>query len=156
MTVVGLLVTSLMSVSAAEIDGEFVTNMDGDTYRTTRIAQVQEALTDGKITQEQADELLLHIEDVVAGETFGNGPTNGLKGDGNVTCVLGEDSNLGIFRSESAGMKTGSGNGNGRNLADGSGSGNGNKGNNSGGKGAGNGSQGTGIGHSDECELVSE
>lgn len=151
--VLGVLVASLMSVSAAEVvtdetvaEGTFVSNMDADTYRATRTAQVEKALEDGIITQEQADLLLAHIEDVAAEGTFGVGPANGDKGDGNAECILGEDSNLGIFRSESAGQRTGSGNGVGAKAMDGSGSGNGYRGGNGAGRGTGAGNaDGTGA-----------
>lgn len=143
MTVVGLLVTSLMSVSAAEVDGIFESNMDSETYVSTRTEQVNEALENGTITQEQAQLLLDHIAEVGLTGTFGNGPSNGEKGEGNAVCVLG-DNELGVFRSESAGMRTGSGNGVGQRSLDGSSEGNGYKG--------AKGSRGAGR-NLEECEL---
>lgn len=164
-TAMAVLMVGALSVAASEVDevtdNEFVSNMDVDTYIATRTAQVEAALEAGLITEDQAQALLLHIEEVSLSESFGFGPTNGVKGDGNATCVLGEDSNLGIFRSESAGMRTGNGNGVALKLMDGNGNstekGQRNQGNNSEAKGN---RQGTaagqglnGQGNDGECVL---
>jgi hypothetical protein len=122
--VLTLVLTAGLSVSAAAVANDFVSNMDADTYLGLRLTQIDEALASKLITKEQAALLIEHVTEVAEAGTFGNGPTYGVKGDGNATCVLGEDSNLGIFRSESRGMRTGAGNGVGRQLADGSGAGN--------------------------------
>ncbi len=136
-TVAAMMTVGVLSVSAAEVDGVFVSNMNAETYKATRTAQLEAAKED--ITPEQYEALMIHINEVVSNEAFGNGPSNGVKGDGNATCVLG-DNELGIFRSESAGMRNGNGNGVGLKAQDGTNAGNGNRG---GGQGnaAGNGLQ---------------
>jgi len=126
-TVAAMMTLGVFNVSAAETDSDFESNMDAATYLEVREEQVQKAYEEGLITDAEYVELLAHIKDVAATESFGNGPQNGAKGDGNATCILGEDTELGIFRSESAGMRTGSGNGLGQQNQDGTGSGNGNK-----------------------------
>lgn len=122
--VLALVLTAGLSVSAAEVTRDFVSNMDADTYLELRLSQIDKALASKLITEEEAARLIDHVKEVAEAGTFGNGPTYGIKGDGNATCVLGEDSNRGIFRSESRGMRAGTGNGVGRRLADGSGAGN--------------------------------
>ncbi len=123
---IGLMVVSLVSVAAEETVTEevteFVSNMDAETFLVRRLEQIQSALDMNLITDEQAASLIAHIEDVAATGAFGNGPTNGSKGDGNAICVLGEN-DLGIFRSESAGNRTGNGNGVGQKLQEGTGEG---------------------------------
>ena len=126
-TVAAMMTIGVLSVSAAGVDGEFVSNMNAETYRSTRTVQVQAARDAESITEAEYLELLDHIDDVVKDETFGNGPSNGAKGDGNATCILGDESELGIFRSESAGMRTGNGNGVGLKAQDGTNAGNGNR-----------------------------
>jgi hypothetical protein len=131
--------TNSLGVFAEEVetDVEFVSNMDADTYRETRLAQINLALQEGKITQEQAALLITHVNDMAEKGTFGTGPSTGVKGSGNAECILGEGTNLGIFRSESAGQKSGNGNGKGSRLRRGDGTGTGNA-SNSRGKGQGN------------------
>jgi hypothetical protein len=131
-TLVATIILGAFSVSAAEVEVEgaktFVSSMDAETFLSTRIAQLDLALENDLIDIDQYNELLTHIEVVAAEGTFGRGPENGLKGEGNAECILGEDSNLGIFRSESAGMRTGQGNGVGMQSRDGSGLGSGGNG----------------------------
>lgn len=124
---VAMVITGALSVSAAEVEGEFQSNMDSATYLETRTAQIEEALAAGKIDEEQAALLLAHITEVAETGAFGRGPENSFKGEGNAECVLGDNS-LGIFRSESAGQRTGAGNGVGQQLQDGTGAGQGNRG----------------------------
>lgn len=157
-TVAAMMTVGVLSVSAAEVEGEFVSNMNAENYRVTRTAQVEAAHDADTITDEEYNDLLTHIDDVVTDETFGNGPSYGAKGDGNATCILGEDSQLGLFRSESAGMRTGNGNGVGSKAQDGTNAGNGNR---RGGQGnaAGNGLQdgsngARGQGNDGVCELT--
>lgn len=126
-------VVGTLSVSATESGADFVSNMDAATFIETRTAQIKEA----DLTPEQEALLLKHIEEVAANGLFGNGPMNGEKGEGNAACVLGEN-DLGVFRSPSAGQRTGEGNGVGLQAQDGTGAGKGN------GRGNGNGYQGMG------------
>ena len=141
-TVAAVMTVGVLSVSAAELDNEFVSNMDAKTYQARRTEQLEAAVENGLIEEDSDDykALLAHIEEVVETEAFGNGPSFGDKGDGNATCILGEDSQLGIFRSESAGMRTGNGNGVGIQAQDGTNAGNGNRRGGQG-KAAGNGLQ---------------
>lgn len=168
-TVAAMMTLGVFSVSAAETDNDFKSNMDKATYLEVRTNQLDKALLDELITADEYNELIAHIEDVVETEAFGNGPQNGGKGDGNATCVL-DDNDLGIFSSESAGMRTGSGNGVGEQSHDGAGAGNGNKAGNgnasrdgngigagngnglSNGEGAGNGN-GQRLQNSENCEF---
>lgn len=111
---VALVLTSSISVFAAEdevVTSEVVCNMDAETFEETRLAQIDEALANGLITEEQAALLKEHILEVIADEAFGNGPTGGYQGEGNEDCVLGDGLNLGIFRSENAGVRAGDGTG---------------------------------------------
>jgi len=124
--VLATIILSTLSVSAAEVDTDFVSHMDSDTYLSTRTEQIQSAYDNQLITEDEYNELLAHIQEVAFTGAFGNGPSFGIKGDGNAECILGEDSTLGIFRSQSAGMRTGSGNGVSIQSQDGLGSGNGN------------------------------
>lgn len=140
--VVAVLIVSALSVSAAEPEDTFVSNMDAETYRAQRNAQIKAAWDAETITEAEATALYEHVEEVALDGSYGNGPTFGEKGDGNATCVLGEDSALGIFRSESAGLRTGNGNGVGDQLRDGSGAGQGNNGNGNAGRGTGQGGRG--------------
>lgn len=119
MVFVVVLSTSVMVLASEAVES----NMDSETYLATRMDQIDQAFEAGEITQEEADLLRAHIEEVALEGTFGKGPENGYKGDGNAECILGEDSNLGIFRSESAGARTGNGNGVGYQKADGTGNG---------------------------------
>lgn len=159
----GIVLTTSIGVFAAEEETEtsqVTYNMDAETYETTRMGQIDEALANGEITLEQAEELRAHVLEVAAEVSFGKGPANGVKGDGNAECVLGDELNLGIFRSESAGMRTGSGNGVGQKLGDESGAGNGNgsgdnrqeTSNGQGNRGANKGA-GTGNGNNEACIL---
>ena len=140
--VAAMVITSALSVSAASNEN-YVSNMDGATYSATRVEQVEAAFEEGLITELQKELILTHIEEVVASESYGDGPSNGSKGDGNVVCVLGEDSELGIFRSESAGQRTGEGNGVGAKSQDGTGDGEGTSARNGSGEGNGNNSGGS-------------
>ncbi|MDA3847143.1 MAG: hypothetical protein PF505_11475 [Vallitaleaceae bacterium] len=126
--VLATIILSTLSVSATEVDTDFVSHMDLDTYLSIRTEQIQNAYDNQLITEAEYNELLAHIQEVALEGTFGSGPSFGIKGDGNAVCILGEDSTLGIFRSESAGMRTGSGNGVSIQSQDGLGIGNGNKG----------------------------
>ena len=90
------------SVGVFAYNGFRAADMDPETFVETRTSQVEEALLEGTISQEQADLLIAHINDMVASEEFGTGLGN--KGEGNSECVLGEDGNLGIFRNENAGQ----------------------------------------------------
>lgn len=145
--VMAMIVTSAMVVLAEEVDEEaFVTNMDEETYLEVRLAQIEAALADGTITVEQADLLREHVMTVAEEGSFGAGPYNGTKGDGSAACILGEDTNLGIFRSESAGQRNGSGNGVALQSGDGYGSGNRGNGKISGGRGNRGGAMGSGSG----------
>ncbi len=131
--VMALVIVGTLSVSAAEVEEDFVSRMDAETFIELRTAQINAA----DITEEVREELLAHINEVAEEGLFGNGPENGNKGDGNAECILGEN-DLGIFRSESAGQRTGEGNGVGLKLQDGTGTGQGNRvGNRSGGQGLG-------------------
>jgi len=95
---------------AAEEDSEVVTNMDKDTFIEIRSEQIEQALADGVITQEQADLLIEHIMEIAEDGTFGRG--NRLNNN-DVECVLGDDGNLGIFRNGGLGSRIGAGNGTG-------------------------------------------
>lgn len=134
-----MVLTTAIGVFASEEDSvdETVCNMDAESYETIRMGQIDDALANGEITLEQAEILRVHVLAVVAEGSFGKGPSNGNKGEGNAECVLGDNLNLGIFRSESAGMRTGAGNGFGQNSQDGIGFGNG-QGNRGANRGAGN------------------
>lgn len=163
-TVVVLVITASLSVYAAETDTN--SNMTGEVYRETRTNQVMEAHAEGLVTDQERDQLLQHISDVVTDGLFGQGPQNGDKGEGNAECILDENG-LGIFRSASAGQRTGEGNGIGTRSQDGTGGGqgngvangrgNGNKAQGFGGQGLQDGSaQGTGFrgqGNDGECLL---
>lgn len=149
-----LVFTTSMAAFAAEVrpeteeTPEVITNMDADTYLELRTQQIEDALEAGLITVEQAELLLAHIQEVVAEGTFGNGPFYGNKGEGNAECILGEGTNLGIFRSKSAGMRTGEGNGVGRRSQDGTGTGNQGQG-----RGQGNKGGSMGSGYNGDCIL---
>jgi len=163
-TVVVLVITASLSVYAAETSTN--SNMTGEVYRETRTNQVMEAHAEGLITDLERDDLLQHISDVVEEGLYGQGPLDGDKGVGNAECILGEN-DLGIFRSGSAGQRTGEGNGIGLKAQDGTGTGqangvsggrgNGNKGQGFGDQGLQDGSaQGTGFrgqSNNDECLL---
>jgi hypothetical protein len=118
----------VFSISAFAEESETVSSMDAETYLELRLEQIEEALEAGTITEEEAVLLREHVQTVATEGTFGNR----YAGEGNAECILGEGSNLGIFRSESAGQRTGSGNGVRSQKTNGTG--NGNRGN---GKGAG-------------------
>lgn len=123
------LIIGTFTVSAAEVEDTRISNMDATTYIELRSTQIQEALEDETITEEQAALLLAHIQEVAKTGEFGQGMRN----TRNTECVLGEDGNLGIFRNENAGMRNGNGNGNGVGSKTKDGTGNSN------GKGNGNG-----------------
>ena len=59
------------------------------------------------ITQDQADHLLTHIQEVAEADEFGFGPDQ----DRTKDYVLGEDGLLGIIRNGNSGQRTGAGNG---------------------------------------------
>lgn len=107
---VAVLALSMVFTGALTVFADSKSNMDPETFETRRMEQIDDALDQGAITFEQAELLRNHILKVLEDQSFGTGPSNGVKGDGNTTCVLGEDLNLSIFRSESAGQKTGNGN----------------------------------------------
>jgi len=107
LTLVLFLMGSMMVFASEDV----TSNMDSETYLSVRLEQIAEALEVGKITQEQADLLTEHVKAMAEAGTYGNGPANGVKGEGNAECILGEGTHLGIFRSESAGMRLGNGNG---------------------------------------------
>lgn len=151
--VMAMVITGALSVSAAEVERE--RNMDAETFTARRTAQIETALQAGQITEDQAEALLAHINDVVATEAYGNGPSNG---EGNEDCVL-EDGPIGLFRNENSGMRNGNGNGVGTKSQDGSGLGNGNKSNGGNGQGngnKGNGGNGQGLGYqsNEDCVLT--
>lgn len=145
LTTLSLLIMSMMAVSASDVDvaDEEVaaTNMDADTYLDLRVAQLDDALANGTISQEDYDLLLAHITENAEDGLFGRGP-QGYETADNENCVLGEDGGLGIFRNENAGLGQGNGNGVRNQSADGTGTGNAYKGN--GGRGnQGGGARGT-------------
>ncbi len=115
-----MVLTGSIGVFAEDV----ITNMDEETFLELRMAQIDEALEEGKITEEEAAQLRAHVEEVAEEGTFGFGPANGAKGEGNATCILGDGSDCGIFRSESAGQRFGNGNGQGLQSRDGTGNGN--------------------------------
>lgn len=129
-----MVLTGSIGVFAEDV----ITNMDEETFLELRMAQIDEALEEGKITEEEAAQLRAHVEEVAEEGTFGFGPANGAKGEGNATCILGDGSDCGIFRSESAGQRFGNGNGQGLQSRDGTGNGNfgGGRGNGQGNRGS--------------------
>ncbi len=137
LTALAVLTMSLLAVSASEVD-EVTTNMNVDTYLELRTQQLDDALANDEITQEQYDLLFAHITENAADGVFGFGPQGYLNED-KEECVLGEDGQLGIFRNENSGMRNGQGNGVRNPLEDGNGQGNRGEnkgtGNQSGGKG---------------------
>lgn len=156
-TALAMLTMSLLAVSASETGEESVSsNMDAATYLELRTSQLDEALNNGEIDDEQYALLMAHIEENLAAESFGRGPQGYLTAE-NEECVLGEDGNLGIFRNENAGQGNGQGNGVKNQKEDGTGEGTrgGNRGN-GGGKGSG-GNNGMrlqdGSGENEECIL---
>lgn len=111
----GMVLTGVVTVFADENE----TQMTGDQYLELRLEQIQTALEAEKITAEQAELLIQHVKDRALEGDFGDGPMFGEKGEASASCVLGENE-MGIFRSESAGKRTGAGNGMSRALRDGS------------------------------------
>ncbi len=144
LTTLSLLLMSVMAVSASDVDPvdeEITTNMDAATYLDLRVTQLDEALANGVISQEDYDLLLAHITENAENGLFGRGPQSYATAD-TEACVLGEDGGLGIFRNANSGLGQGNGNGIGLQAADGTGSGNAYKGN--GGRGnQGGGARGT-------------
>lgn len=124
LTAVAVLAMSLLSVAASEVVEaevtEKVTQMDGATYLELRLTRLNEALASGEIEQEDYDLLVAHINDNAAEGSFGKGPS---AFDEDKECVLGEDGNLGIFRTENSGSQNGQGNGVKNQSTDGSGTG---------------------------------
>lgn len=141
--VVAMMITGALSVSAAAVDGEMVRNMDQATYFELRLAQIDEALTDGTIDADQAALLIAHVNDVALAGNFGNGSQFGLSDEVNDDCVLGEDGNIGLFSNGNAdaGQRNGSGNGFAQKAQDGTQAGNG-----VGNQGAARGNRGNGAG----------
>lgn len=126
-TVVAMMAVSVFSVAAAEVDEDFVSNMDEATFIELRTAQLDAALADETIDQDQYTALLDHITDVAGQDSFGQGSAYGQNGQVNEECVLGEDGQLGVFKNDNAGMKNGNGNGVGQMVQDGSNAGQGNR-----------------------------
>lgn len=141
MMVIGVLVISAFSVSAAEIEGDVTSNMDSDTFVEQKTEQIEAALAEGIITEEQADLLLEHILERAEEAVFGRGPNYGLSED-KETCVLGEDGGLGIFRNQNSGQRMGQGNGVKQHSGDGTGA------------GTGRGNRGSGQGNNGVCVVT--
>ena len=128
-TVIALLVTGALSVSAAELEdvSGFVSRMTAETFRELRYKQIDEAEVNDVISSDQAKTLREHIESIIEDNAFGNGPQYSLNREDNEDCVLGDDGNLGIFSNANSGMRNGQGNGVGLKAQDGTQAGNGNR-----------------------------
>lgn len=102
-------------------------NMTSDFFLEIRMAQIEKALDEGLITEEQAAELIDHINGRALEGTFG------LRGT-NEDCDLDEELQ-GFFRNENSGMRNGQGSG--VRANDGTGQRKGGNGQSKGGQGAG-------------------
>ena len=119
---VALLLVGIVSVAAEDVVSEetqnlqdsYMSTVDAETYRQIRTEQINEALANGQISEDQAALLIEHIEDLIEDGLYVRGPQGYMKGDVNETCVLGENGNLGIFRNENSGLRQGQGFGGGR------------------------------------------
>lgn len=125
-----LLILSAVAVlaigaSAAFAQSETGSNMDAETYLEIRTEQLDEALAEGLIDQDQYDVLLQHITEVAETGAFGVGYEN----RDPESCVLGAEGFLGIFRQgggfgcgvQNGGTGRGAGNGSGNRGAGGHG-----------------------------------
>jgi hypothetical protein len=119
-----VLMVAAGSIGVFAVDEAVSSNMTAERFLELRLSQIDQALKDGKITEEQANDLRVHIKEVAEKGIFGQRRN----GEGNPECVLGEDGNLGLFRNANSGQKMGNGNGQGIHKADGTGRGNGGKG----------------------------
>lgn len=110
LTALVVLMVGVLTVAAAETETDeeenLQCNMDSDTYLALRTRQIELALEEGTITDDEAELLLMHIQEVALSGEFGQG----YRGEGNAECILGEDGQLGLFRNENSGMRNGNGN----------------------------------------------
>jgi len=108
-----VLLTSSIGVFAEELpkNEKNVSNMDAETFLELRMERIEQALEDGKITEDQAELLIAHVEEVAEAGDFGTGRFRLEQGEGNTECVLGEGNELGLFRNEMSGKRNGDGNG---------------------------------------------
>ena len=113
LTAAAILLMSVVAVSAGEMTSEEYVRpraFDADTFLEERLEILDQALEDGRITQEDYDLMVEHMKENAEAGVFGRGPRAYLNSE---ECILGEDGQLGLFRNNNVGRGWGRGNGRG-------------------------------------------